>query len=196
VISRPNAMDSHGHERYASLMSVCLDGAATREEWLELAGHLDSCSACAAIWERWQEVDRLLSTTPSVAPSRSLAEGVSERLSQSSSRESQWGWLTVGVALVGTMSLGTSCLAFASLLWWGWRHPLELVAVLSAGAKLVSGMSWVLAGIESMVESIGGPGLTALLAWCLIGAGGLAVFWISDVARARGSNSSTPFDPT
>ena len=158
--------------------------------------HLDSCSACAAIWERWQEVDRLLSTTPAVAPSRSLAEGVSERLSQSASRESRWGWLTVGVALVGTMSLGTSCLAFAWLLWWGWRHPLELVAVLSAGAKMVSGMSWVLAGIESVIESIGGSGLTALLASCLIGAGGLAVSWIWDVVRAGPSEGSTPLDPT
>jgi anti-sigma factor RsiW len=195
-MSRPSGMEPPGHEQYLSLMSACLDGGATREEWLELAGHLDSCPACEALWGRWQEVDRLLSTTPAAVPSRSLVEGVSERLSQSPSRESRWGWPTVGVALVGTLSLGTSWLAFAWLLWWGWRHPLELVAVLSAGAKMMSGVSWVLAGIESAIESIGGSGLATLLASCLIGAGGLAVFWIWGVARAGPSGGSAPLGPT
>jgi len=194
-MSRPGGLESRGHERYASLMSVCLDGVATREEWLELTGHLDACSACAGIWERWQEVDRLLSTTPPAVPSRSLVQGVSERLNQSPSPGSRRGWQMVGVALVVTMSLGTSCLTLAWLLWWGWRHPLELVTVLSAVAKMVSGVSWVLAEIESVIESIGGLGLSTLLTTCLIGAGGLAVFWLWDVARAGRSGGSTPFGP-
>lgn len=198
-MTRLNGMESHGHERYASLMSVCLDGTATRQDWLELVGHLGSCSACAAVWDGWQEVDRLLSTTPPAVPSRSLVEGVSERLGQGGYRESRWGWLTVSVALVGTTSLGTSCLAFAWLLWWGWRYPLELVAVLSTGAKMMSGMSWMLAEIESLIESTGGSGLTGLLASCLLGAGGLAVFWIWHAVRAWRSGGQpllTPPDRT
>jgi anti-sigma factor RsiW len=192
---RLSRMEPNEHKQYVSLMSLCLDGVASREERLQLAGHLGSCPTCAATWERWQEVDRLLSATPAADPPLTLMEGVLARLHPSPPPESRWGWLTVGVMVVGTISLGTSCLAVAWLLWWGWRHPLELVTVLSAGAQMLSALSWLLVGIESSMASIGGLGFVALLASSIIGAGGLVILWIHEVVRTGHSRSLTPLAP-
>lgn len=68
------------HERYTSLMSLHLDEVAMPEQQLELARHLETCPACSAMWEQWQAIDRLLSTSPGMAPSRDLAEGWEQRL--------------------------------------------------------------------------------------------------------------------
>ena len=190
------SMQPLGHERYTSLVSTCLDGAASPEQCLELLTHLESCPACAAMWEKWQDVDLLLSTTPLAVPPRSLVEVVAERISQGAPRESRWGWLTVGAALVGVMSLGTGCLALVWFLCWAWRHPLELVGVLSTGAQILSAAIWALAGIGSLIEGISGSGLAALFASCIVVAGSLAVSWVWEVAHAKRSGGPALLTPS
>jgi hypothetical protein len=80
VMSRSAGARRTVHARYTFLMSLHLDGVASPEEQLELGRHLDACLACAAMWKQWQAVDRLLSTSPSVAPSRDFAEGLPQKL--------------------------------------------------------------------------------------------------------------------
>ena len=60
------------HQRFTTLMSLQLDGVASQSEQLELGRHLAECPECAAIWEQWQGLDRLLSAAPSAIPSSSL----------------------------------------------------------------------------------------------------------------------------
>jgi len=83
------------HERFTSLMSLHLDGVATPEEQLELDHHLRACPSCAAMWEEWQAIDRLLSTSPSVIPSCDLAVGLPQKLHSYEFRRPGWGRLTL-----------------------------------------------------------------------------------------------------
>jgi predicted anti-sigma-YlaC factor YlaD len=152
------------HERFTSLMSLVLDGAATPIERQELDEHLDVCSICAATWHQWQAVDRILSTVATVAPSHSLAGAVLQNLPARELNQSTSGWLTLGLLTACVLCLTTSCLATATLLWWAWQHPLAVAMMLSAGAQILSWASWILEELETVISSARGYGLSVLLA--------------------------------
>ena len=178
------------HERYTSLMSLHLDGVATPQEQVALARHLDACPACSAMWEQWQAIDRLMSTSPGVAPSRDLAAGLPQKLHQYELNRPGLCWLTLGLLVVWMLGLAGSCLAIVCLLWWGWRHPLEVATVLASGAQILSGASWLLGALETVIAGMGGLVLAGLLAICVIGAGGLVVLWIWTIVRTGSSTGS------
>jgi hypothetical protein len=77
-----------------------------------------------------------------------------------------------------------TCLALAGLLWWGWRHPLAVAVVLSSGAKVLSGFTSLLAGVETAMEVLGGLGLGGSLAISMITSCGLIALWAYVVVRA------------
>jgi anti-sigma factor RsiW len=171
------------HERHTSLMSLQLDGVATPKEQLELTRHLDACPACAATWEQWQAIDRLLSTSPSVAPSLDLAQGLPLALHQRERSRPGWGWLTLGLLVVWILGLAGSCLAILCLSWWGLRHPLEVAVVLASGAQVLSEVNLLLGALETVIAGMGRLVLVGMLAICTTGAGGLVVLWIWVVIR-------------
>lgn len=185
------------HERYTSLMSLHLDGVATPEEQLEIVRHLDACPACAAMWEQWQAVDRLLSTSPSVAPSLDFSEELSQKLRQHELDRPGQGWLTLGLLAVCILGLAGSCLAIVCLLWWGWWHPLEVAVVLASGAHVLSGVSRLLEAFETVIAGMDGLVLAALLVICMTSAGCLVVLWIWVVVRTGiATGSATVTIPT
>ena len=172
------------HERYTSLMSLHLDEVAMPEQQLELARHLETCPACSAMWEQWQAIDRLLSTSPGMAPSRDLAEGWEQKLQEHELNRLGWGWLAPCLLVVWMLGLAGSCPAIVYLLWWGWRHPLETAMVLVSCAQVLSEVSWLMGGLDTVIAGIGGLIPAVLLAICIIGAGGLVVLLSLVVVRS------------
>ncbi len=178
------------HEPYTSLMSLSLDRVASPEEQLELERHLEACPTCAATWERWQAMDRLLSTSPSVNPSRNLAEGIPQMLHEKGLDRSHWGWLTLGLVVVWMVGLAGSCLAIVGLLWWGSRHPLEVAVTLASGAEVLSDVSLLLGALQAVVEALDSVLLAVLAAICIIVTGDLVVLWIWVLVRTGASRGS------
>jgi hypothetical protein len=180
------------HERFTMLMSLCLDGVATRAERLELAQHVLVCPACATAWEQWKTIDQLLAMAPCAVPPRNLAVGVSLRLHQQASPNRKPAWLRVGALALGILSLTTSALVIAWLLWWGWHHTLELALLLSSGAETLSSVSWALAGIKAELRSLDGSGLKLSLATCVVCSGGLSALWLWALTHRGSSTGDGP----
>jgi len=68
------------HDDFERLMSLVLDGESTPSEEHQLDAHLCSCTACASVWRRYQELDRQLSASPAVRPPEGFAQGVVDRV--------------------------------------------------------------------------------------------------------------------
>jgi hypothetical protein len=130
--------------------------------------------------------------TPSAVPSRDLVAEVSLRLRRHAPVDRELGWLPVGLLVLGILSATTSCLAIAWLLWWGWHHPLEVAAILSSGAEALSGVSWVLEGMETVIRALDGLGLAASLGIGVICCGSLFVLSIWMLSHTESSTGSGP----
>jgi anti-sigma factor RsiW len=163
------------HERFTLLMSLVLDGMATSQEQEELDRHLGLCSSCAAAWQDWQAVDRALSNAPTVVPTQRLAEAIEQKLSSNRRRRGMSDWLPVGLGMLWVSWVGAVGFVSIGLLWWGWRHPLEVAIMLSSGARLLSRVSGLMGGAEIAIASLLEPILGAWLAGWVLCAGGLLI---------------------
>lgn len=149
------------HDEYTLLMSLALDEEATAAETHRLREHLRACGECAALWERWQALDRRLSVAPLAAPPAHLAAKVAARLEAHELRRRQaWrfgsgllaSWLTV-------VALGVA--AVALLVIWGTHYPAAARAALAGPLRLVEGISWLVVSLLVWVGRLGAPTVAA-----------------------------------
>jgi len=175
------------HGDYTLLMSLALDGEATPAEESRLQEHLRTCTACAAIWDRWQILDRRLATAPLVAPPADLVAKVMAQVDERELRRRRARWFGSGllVSWLGVILLGLA--VTATLVILGTRYP-QLVRTALAGAfEVIDGIGWLLIGLTTCASNLGAPAIAAsvgLLATltCILG---MLWLWIMGHNRTR-----------
>jgi anti-sigma factor RsiW len=173
------------HAEYTLLMSLALDGEVSAAETHRLREHVRTCSDCAAIWERWQAMDRRLTAAPLVAPPVDLVDKVAARLEARELRRRRARWIGSGLmaSWLAVVLLGLA--AIAVLVIWGTRHPAEASTVLVGSLRLVDGVSWLLISLAAHIGNLGAPtvaagvGLMAILT-CVLG-----MLWLWVMGRSH-----------
>jgi len=82
------------------------------------------------------------------------------------------------------LCLAASFLAILGLLLAGWRHPLEVAIIVSAGAQALSWVSWALEGFETVIAGARMPGLGLILLSSALCDTSLLLLWTCAVFRA------------
>lgn len=173
------------HTEYTLLMSMALDGEAAPDEIRRLEAHVTGCAGCAAMWTRWQALDRRFVAAAWAPAPANLAEKVTARLAEREAQKRRSFWLGSGLLVSWFAVLVVIAAAIGLLALWGTNHPKEVAALLSALAQLLSGGSHALRGIGTLAGSFGGA--TAALGFGLLIAltGWLALLWAWVMGRSR-----------
>jgi predicted anti-sigma-YlaC factor YlaD len=173
------------HAEYTLLMSVALDGQATDAETHRLREHLRSCADCAALWERWQVMDRRLAAAPLVAPPEDLVDKVAARLEAHELRRRRARWLGSGLLASWLAVLLFGLAAAATLTIWGARHPAEVRMALVEMLRLVDGVSWLLIGLVTRVGRLGAPTVAAGFGMVATLTCALGMLWLWVMGRSQ-----------
>lgn len=105
-------MNQQSCEQYTEWMSLAMDGMLSAAQAQLLHGHIATCPACAATWERMTALSRALRQAPLVEPRPGFVERFEARLAYRQERRRRTMiWVLLGI---GTIALAV--LALPSLL--------------------------------------------------------------------------------
>lgn len=143
------------HSQYTELMSLALDHEADAGQLAALEAHLRACHECAATWARWQMLDARLRAAPMLVPPPHLAGQVMARLAARRQRAGWGGWFGVALLAAWLLTFGGLLLAIIAGAVWALTYPAQASIVLSAGARLLSGLLWPLRSAAIALTSAG-----------------------------------------
>ncbi len=173
------------HAEYTLLMSLTLDGETTAAESHRLQEHLRACGGCAALWERWQAMDRRLAAAPLVTPPADLVDKVAARLEAHELRRRRARWLGSGLLASWLAVVLFGLAAVAILTIWGTRHPAEARMALVGTLRLVDGVSWLLIGLVTRVGELGAPTVAAGFGMVATLTCALGMLWLWVMGRSQ-----------
>lgn len=124
-------------------MSLALDGRLSARERAELDAHLAVCDECRTRWATFQQVDRVLSSAPQVAPAPGFAGRFAARLVKRQALEGQRARRERIIAGIGVFAAGAVALALLVV-------PLVLTALTGINS-VVTGTPTLLANTVEMV---------------------------------------------
>jgi predicted anti-sigma-YlaC factor YlaD len=104
---------------YREQMSLWLDQQLTQEAMRQVEAHTTTCSSCRAALEALRRVDRLLASTPMVAPAPGFTTRFQARLAARRRRHRTWAGLIILILATLTLTLGgMALLALPGLALW------------------------------------------------------------------------------
>ncbi len=123
------------HSNFRELMAASLDVPLAPAERAALAEHIESCSACRAVWQALAEIDAELTAAPALAAPAGFAERAAARLAaRASRRRVVGGGLILAVGAAGLLGLAALPLGLALATLVG--QPATLIALARALAAL------------------------------------------------------------
>jgi predicted anti-sigma-YlaC factor YlaD len=173
------------HQRYTALMSLQLDGVASQSEQLELGRHLAECPECAAIWEQWQALDRLLLAAPSAIPSSGLVLDTSLIVGVEAPPRRGVGWLLPAALFLGVLCLVRNCLAVVLVFRLGGHYVLEMGRAAAPFIGTLSRLCCAPARAPAILIALVAVDLALLAVLCIVMVGSFVVLMHSSQGRSQ-----------
>jgi anti-sigma factor RsiW len=117
------------HESYLQLINLVIDGAASKQDELDLRAHLRTCSVCSHTYEDFQRIDALFKVQPEATPSRNFTAQVMAKVTRYNTGKRWYPWFVCIMLVIVVAALASTVFPFV-VIWFGLYRPLLTLPVI------------------------------------------------------------------